>query len=67
MADREPLIERERTLPDGTRLELFAIENPDYPEGVNYRFAYFDPEAGENTLRYDNTQVPRHDTGVHHR
>lgn len=67
MSGPKPLIEREQTLSDGTRIELFAIENPAYPGGINYRFAYFDPEAGENILRYDNSRAPRHDIGVHHR
>ena len=34
---------------------------------MNYRFHYYDPETGDSLLRYDNTLVPRHDAGSHHR
>jgi hypothetical protein len=52
--------------PNGTRLDLYARVNSEYPGGYTYRFAYFDPENG-NILRYDNSRVSRHDAGVHHR
>lgn len=67
MADGDTLIDEEREFPDGTRATLFAVENSDYPGGVNYHFAYYDPDAGEGVLRFDNSQVPRHGAGVHHR
>lgn len=35
--------------------------------GFNYRFQYYDPNTGEEFLRYDNSQIPLHDAGHHHR
>jgi hypothetical protein len=69
MAPDEPLIDRRFDLnpAEGTEVILFAIENSDYPGGCNYRFQYFQSENGDRILRYDNSQVPRHDAGVHHR
>jgi hypothetical protein len=38
-----------------------------HPGGVNYRFQYYDPETGDSLLRYDNSRVPTHGAGHHHR
>lgn len=46
-------------------MELFAIENEDYPGGWFYRFQYYHPEEGE-ILRYDNTHDDE-DLGWHYR
>lgn len=67
MSDGDVLIDDDREFPDGTRATLYAVENSDYPDGVNYRFAHYDPNAGRGILRFDNSQVPRHGAGVHHR
>ena len=67
MAEGDVRLDDEFEFEDGTRVVLFAVENATYPGGVNYRFAYVDPGAGEELLRYDNSQVPRHGAGVHHR
>lgn len=67
MADGDVRLDEEYEFPDGTRVVLYAVENPDDPGGVNYRFAYFDPETGRNRIRYDNSRTPRHGVGVHHR
>lgn len=61
------LVDSEHTLSDGTRVRLFAVESSNYPGGVNYRFHYYDPETGDSLLRYDNSQVPAHGAGHHHR
>lgn len=63
MADGDVSVDDEITLGD-KRVRLFAVENPAYPGGVSYRFAYYDPEAGESILRYDNSRVPRHGVGL---
>lgn len=67
MAEGDIRLDDEFEFEDGTRVVLFAIENAAYPGGVHYRFAYVDPNAGEELLRYDNSKVPRHGAGVHHR
>ena len=67
MADGDVLVDTERTFQDGTRVRLFAVESSEYPGGVNYRFQYYDPESGSEFLRYDNSQVPTHGAGHHHR
>ena len=48
-----------------TRIELFAVEDSSYPGGYYYRFQYYDPEEGEEILRYDNAHDS--DVGPHHR
>ena len=65
MTEKSTSTDRLRS-PDGTRLDLYAVENSEYPGGYSYRFAYFDPDEG-NILRYDNSRTPRHGVGVHHR
>ncbi|MFC4989096.1 toxin-antitoxin system TumE family protein [Saliphagus infecundisoli] len=67
MADGDIRIDTETQLRDGTRVRLFAIESSEYPGGVNYRFHHYDPESGCGILRYDNSQVPTHGAGHHHR
>ncbi len=67
MADGDVLVDTEHTLRDGTRVRLFAVESADYPGGVSYRFQYYDPETGDSLLRYDNSQIPSHGAGYHHR
>jgi len=67
MGDGDIQIDTETQLRDGTRVRLFAIESADYPGGVNYRFHHYDPESGRQILRYDNSQVPTHGAGHHHR
>ncbi len=67
MADGDVLVDTEKTFRDGTRVRLFAVESSDYPGGTNYRFQYYDPDAGNEFLRYDNSQVPTHGAGYHHR
>lgn len=67
MADGDVRLDEEYQFANGRRLVLFAVENGEYPGGVSYRFAYFDPRTGATLLRYDNSRVPRHGSGVHHR
>ena len=67
MADGDVWLDDEYDFPDGTRVVLYAVENGAYPGGVNYCFAYVDPGTGRTLLRYDNSRVPRHGVGVHHR
>ena len=62
MAGTHPL-ELNRAVPGG-RVELFAIEDGDYPGGWFYRFQFYHPEVGE-ILRYDNAHDD--DLGWHHR
>lgn len=57
-------LELNRTVPGG-RIEIFAVQDEDYPGDWFYRFQFYHPETGE-ILRYDNA----HDTaelGWHHR
>lgn len=67
MGDGEVIINRAKPVDEdaGTWIELFAVENSSSPGGVHYRFQYYDAEAGEAILRYDNA----HDSevGAHHR
>ena len=63
MAGNNPL-ELNRAVPGG-RVEMFAIEDEDYPGGWFYRFQYYHPEKGE-LLRYDNAHDDT-DLGWHHR
>lgn len=67
MADGDVRLDAEYQFPDGARVVIFAVENAEYPGCVNYRFAYLDAVSGRNLLRYDNSRVPRHGVGVHHR
>ena len=67
MADGDVRLDEEYQFPDGARVVLFAVENDEFPGGVNYRFAYLDAGSGQNLLRYENSRVPRHGVGVHHR
>lgn len=67
MADGDVVLDRnfEVDATEGTRVELFAVEDSSYPGGYYYRFQYYAPEDGEQILRYDNA----HDSeiGHHHR
>ncbi|MHC3439564.1 toxin-antitoxin system TumE family protein [Natrialbaceae archaeon A-gly3] len=67
MADGDVVLDRsfEIDAQEGTHVELFAVENSSYPGGYYYRFQYYNPEEGEQILRYDNA----HDSNVgpHHR
>jgi len=67
MADGDVLVDTDATLGDGTKIRLFAVESSTYPGGVNYRFQYYDPDTGDSFLRFDNSQVPTHGAGHHHR
>lgn len=67
MADGDVLLDTEYTFRDGSRVRLFAVESSAYPGGVNYRFQYYDPETGRTLLRYDNSRIPTHGAGQHHR
>ena len=49
----------------GGRVEMFAIEDHDYPGDWFYRFQFYNREAGE-ILRYDNAHDDD-DLGWHHR
>lgn len=44
---------------------MFAVEDSSYPGEFFYRFQYYDPEEGEEILRYDNAHDA--DVGPHHR
>lgn len=57
-------LELNRAVPGG-RVEMFAIEDPDYPGDWFYRFQYYNRETGE-ILRYDNAHDDD-DLGWHHR
>lgn len=63
MVENRPF-ELNRAVPGG-RVELFAVEDDDYPGWWFYRFQYYHPEAGE-ILRYDNAHDDD-DLGWHHR
>lgn len=67
MADGDVVLDRnfEVDPADGTRVELFAVEDSSYPGGFFYRFQYYDPDEGETILRYDNAHDA--DVGSHHR
>lgn len=49
MADGDVLVDSAQSLPDGTRVRLFAVESSTYPGGVNYRFQYYDPATGDQS------------------
>ncbi len=57
-------LELNRAVPGG-RVEMFAIEDTDYPGDWFYRFQYYNRETGE-ILRYDNAHDDD-DLGWHHR
>ena len=57
-------LELNRAVPGG-RVEIFAIENHEYPGDWFYRFQYYEVEGGE-ILRYDNAHADE-DLGRHHR
>ena len=57
-------LELNRAVPGG-RVEVFAIEDHDYPGDWFYRFQFYDRETGE-ILRYDNAHDDDH-LGWHHR
>ncbi|QCC57307.1 DUF6516 family protein (plasmid) [Natrinema thermotolerans] len=67
MADGDVVLDRnfEVDAQEGTRAELFAVEDSSYPGGYYYRFQYYAPEEGEQILRYDNAHDS--DVGPHHR
>jgi len=67
MADGNVVLNRnfEVDAEEGTRVELFAVENSSCPGGYYYRFQYYTPEEGEQILRYDNAHDS--DVGPHHR
>ena len=50
---------------EGTRVELFAVEDSTSPGGYHYRFQYYTPDEGEEILRYDNGHASA--VGLHHR
>ena len=57
-------LELNRAVPGG-RVEMFAIEDHDYPEDWFYRFQSYNRETGK-ILRYDNAHDDD-DLGWHHR
>ena len=57
-------LELNRAVPGG-RVEMFAIEDHDYPGDWFYRFQFYNRETGE-ILRYDNAHDGE-DLGWHHR
>lgn len=50
-----------------TEVVLSAIESSSHPGGYSYGFQYFHPEENDEILRYDNSKIPRHGAGYHHR
>jgi hypothetical protein len=67
MADGDVVLNRnvEIDAEDGTRVQLFAVEDASYPGGYYYRFQYYAPEEDEEILRYDNAHGA--EVGPHHR
>ncbi len=67
MVDGDVVLDRnfEIDADEGTRVELFAVEDSTYPGGYYYRFQYYLPDEGEAILRYDNAHDS--DVGNHHR
>jgi len=67
MADGDVVLDRnfEFDAEEGTRIELFAVEDATEPGGYHYRFQYYAPTGGEELLRYDNPHDS--DVGPHHR
>ena len=67
MADGDVVLDRnvEVDAEDGTRVQLFAVEDASYPGGYYYRFQYYAPGEGEEILRYDNAHDA--EVGPHHR
>ena len=52
MADGDVLVDTAMMLPNGERVRLFAVESSEYPGGVTIG---------------DNTRIPTHGAGYHHR
>ena len=67
MADGDVVLDRniEVDAEEGTRVQLFAVEDTAYPGGYYHRFQYYAPDEGEEILRYDN--APDAEVGHHHR
>lgn len=67
MADGDVVLDRNFEVDgeEGTRVELFAVEDSTSPGGYYYRFQYYGPEEDEEILRYDNAHDA--DVGPHHR
>lgn len=63
------VLNEERILSDGTRLEAvaYSVESSDEcPEGVKYSFQYYDPRTDKTLLRYDNShKYEGHETAHH--
>lgn len=56
MADGDVVLDQnfEIDAEEGTRIQLFAVEDSTEPGGYHYRFQYYEPGEGEEILRYDN-------------
>ena len=67
MADGNVVLDRnfEINAEEGTRVQLFAVEDRSKPGGYHYRFQYYNPAEEEEMLRYDNAHES--DIGPHHR
>lgn len=67
MADGDVVLDRnvEIDAEDGTRVQLFAVEDSSAPGGYSYRCQYYAPGEREEILRYDNAHGA--DVGPHHR
>lgn len=67
MADGDVVLNRDIEIDaeEGTRVQLFAVEDSSYPGGYYYRFQYYSPGEREEILRYDNAH--HSDVGPHHR
>jgi hypothetical protein len=69
MADGDVVLDRRFDIDprSGTEVVLWAIESSSHPGGYSYGFQYFQPEENDEILRYDNSKVPQHGAGCHHR
>lgn len=69
MADGDVVLDRRFDVDpiEGTEVVLLAIESSAHPGGYSYGFQYFQPEENDEILRYDNSKVPQHGAGYHHR
>lgn len=69
MADGDVVIQERFDIDpvDGTEVVLSATESSSHPGGYSYGFQYFHPEDNDEILRYDNSKVPQHEAGHHHR
>lgn len=59
----------EERLLDGSKFEMFACTDADSPNGIYYRFNYWDPTKKtdvKSLLRYDNA-YENDEAGWHHR